>query len=64
MTKKTAKEFYTGKTEGSSDLSVTFILEDDKELRLQISRDVAINMIETLYLALDTKGLHRPRDVH
>lgn len=62
--KNSVKEFYTGKTKDSSDLSLTLILEDNKEIRLQISRDIAINMIETLYLTLDTKGLHRPKDIH
>lgn len=62
--KNIAKEFYTGKSDSGSGLSVTFIVEDNKEIRLQISRDMAINVIETLYLALDTKKLHRPKDVH
>ena len=64
MTKNTAKEFYAGKNDSGSGLSVMFVLEDNKEIRLKVSRDVAVNMIETLYLALDTKGLHSPRDVH
>ena len=62
--KNTVKEFYAGKGTGGSALSLTLILEDNKELRLQISRDMAHNMLETLYLALDTKGIHRPRDLH
>jgi len=66
VSKNIVKEFYAGKTEGSSDLSVVFILEDNKELRLQIPREVTINMNETIFLALDTKGLYRPRpkDTH
>ena len=64
MTKNIAKEFYAGKNDSGSGLSVMFVLEDNKEIRLKVSRDMAVNMIETLYLALDTKGLHRPRDVH
>ena len=64
MTKNTAKEFYAGKNDSGSGLSVMFVMEGNKEIRLKVSRDMAVNMIETLYLALDTKGLHRPRDVH
>jgi hypothetical protein len=62
--KNIVKEFYTGKSDSGSGLSLTFILEDNKELRLQVSRDIAINLIETLYLSLDTKGIHRPKDLN
>jgi len=62
---ETVKEFYASKNDKGIGLSVMFILEDNKEVRLKVSRDIAINMIETLYLALDTKGLIRKaKDVH
>ena len=41
------KEFYAGKKNGSSDLSLTLILEGNKELRLTIARDMAYNIQET-----------------
>lgn len=66
MTKNIAKEFYVGKADKGSDLSLLFILEDKKEVRLKISRDMAYEMILTLNLSLDTKGLLKPlpKDVH
>jgi len=63
MTKLIAKEFYAGKIEGSSDLSLTFITEDNKEIRLQISRSLAHDMHIKLFQALDTLGIYK-RDVH
>ena len=66
MTKNIAKEFYAGKNDKGSGLSVMFILEDNKEIRLKVSRDIAIGMIEQIYLALDDKGLLRKpsKDMH
>ena len=62
--KNIIKEFYAGKGDKGSNLSLTLILEDNEEIKLQISRDMAHNMLETLYLSLDTMGIHRPKDVH
>ena len=66
MVENTAKEFYAAKNDKGTGLSVMFVLEDNKEIRLKVSRDVAVGMIEALYLALDTKGvLHKSnKDVH
>ncbi len=66
MTENTAKEFYAGKNDKGGGLSVMFVLDDNKEIRLKISRDVAIGMIEKLYIALDDKGLLKKshQDIH
>jgi hypothetical protein len=65
MTQNTAKEFYAGKNDKGSGLSLMFVLEDNKEIRIKVSRDVAIGMIEAIYLALDNKGLLKnPREIH
>ena len=64
MTKVTAKECYINKADGSSDLTLTFILADNQELRLQVSRDLAHDMQLKIFQALDTLGVYRPKDVH
>jgi hypothetical protein len=62
---KNVKEFHVGKIEGSSDFSLMFIPEDDsKEISFRVSRDLALNIIESLFLARDTFGVYRPKDVH
>ena len=63
MTKLTAKEFYAGKTDGSSDLALTFITEDHQEIRLHVSRDLAHDMHIKLFQALDTLGIYK-RELH
>lgn len=60
----TVAEFLVKKSDSRKGLLVSFLLADGTEIDFRISRDVAINMIQTLYLSLDTHGLYKSKDVH
>ena len=62
--KNVVKEFYVGKSEEDSTISLTFVVKDDKKLCLEINRDIAINMIENLHRSLDIYGLHHQKTLN
>ena len=66
MTKNIVQEFYAGKSEKGKGMSIMFVIEDNKEIRLKISRDIAHDMIVKLYTALDEKGMLKNinKDMH
>jgi hypothetical protein len=62
---KNVKDFYVEKIEGSSDFTLRFLLEDNsEELKLRISRDTSLYMIEKLAMVRDIFGVYRPKDMN
>jgi hypothetical protein len=61
---KKVTEIYTGQVPQTIDVSMKVVIEDGKELDLHLSRDIAINLIQQLYVSLDAKGVNKPKDLH
>ena len=64
MGKKIIKEVSISRIERSYDLEMKILLEDGQKLDLVLVRDVAIPLIEQIYVGLDAKNLHRPENLH
>lgn len=64
MVTAVVKEIFTGQASESREIAMKVILNDEREVDFVLSRDIAIHLIEQIYLSLDTHGLHRPVDLH
>lgn len=55
---KTVKEFYAAKTEDTQIISVVMLIDNNEEIRVKLPRDIAIGMIEQLYIALQNGSMN------
>lgn len=58
------EEIFTGQVPQTTDVDMKIIGTDGQEINLHLSRDIAINLIQQLYVSLDVKGVNRPKDLH
>ena len=58
------QEIHVGRIAQNNDIGIKVITNSGKEIDLHLPRDIAINLITQIHVALDIRGAHTLVDLH